>query len=289
VGAGSSLSAVDLPIQRERLTHYPLVQSSGLKGALREQTPDGPEKIAVFGPDTSSSDGHAGALSVGDARILLFPVRSLKGVFAYTTCLNVLQRWARDMAASDVTTPTLPAAPPSDNSGKPACYATAGTAIDQKVVLEEYVFHMMNCAELGTLADWLAKEALPESLHEYWRDRLRQHLVILPDDDFRAFTEQSTEILTRVRLSRETKTVQPGALWTEENLPVDTLLYAPVRASRLRFGKTDQFPEAWKPHAGNAEAQAEAVLDWTANEVQSRIQLGGDETVGRGSVSVRWA
>ncbi|MDP7318870.1 MAG: RAMP superfamily CRISPR-associated protein, partial [SAR324 cluster bacterium] len=35
-GSGSSTGAVDLPIQRERHTARPIVQSSGLKGALRE-------------------------------------------------------------------------------------------------------------------------------------------------------------------------------------------------------------------------------------------------------------
>ena len=37
-GTGSGLGAVDLPIQRERSTGYPIVQASGLKGALRSDT-----------------------------------------------------------------------------------------------------------------------------------------------------------------------------------------------------------------------------------------------------------
>ena len=35
VGSGSSVGVVDLPIQRERHTNWPVIQASGMKGALR--------------------------------------------------------------------------------------------------------------------------------------------------------------------------------------------------------------------------------------------------------------
>src|SRR5437660_9934905 len=97
VGTGSGLSNVDLPIQRERTTQYPMIQGSGIKGKLRaaiegDRKALSPEQRNVvdilFGPppkpaegdeDKASGSDHAGALIVGDARILLFPVRSLSG------------------------------------------------------------------------------------------------------------------------------------------------------------------------------------------------------------------
>ena len=42
-------------------------------------------------------NSHAGAITLTDARILAFPVRSLKGVFAWVTCPAVLERLARDL------------------------------------------------------------------------------------------------------------------------------------------------------------------------------------------------
>src|ERR1700676_3688005 len=108
-GAGSGLSSIDLPIQRERTTQYPMIQGSGIKGKLRSVAEDMVERKAgtltdekvtiMFGPKTTGSD-HAGALIAGDARILLFPVRSLSGVFAYTTCYDVLGRFKRDKERS---------------------------------------------------------------------------------------------------------------------------------------------------------------------------------------------
>jgi CRISPR-associated protein Cmr4 len=37
-GSGTNVVGVDLPIQRERHTQYPMIQSSGIKGALRDVT-----------------------------------------------------------------------------------------------------------------------------------------------------------------------------------------------------------------------------------------------------------
>src|SRR5579885_1777449 len=101
-GVGSGLSSIDLPIQRERTTQYPMIQGSGIKGKLRATAEDVIKDRTIidilFGPGTpgAGAEDHAGALIAGDARILLFPVRSLNGVFAYTTSCDVLSRFQRD-------------------------------------------------------------------------------------------------------------------------------------------------------------------------------------------------
>jgi CRISPR-associated protein Cmr4 len=43
-GSGTSLGIVDLPIQRERTTGYPMIQASGLKGCLRDAVDSDPQK-----------------------------------------------------------------------------------------------------------------------------------------------------------------------------------------------------------------------------------------------------
>lgn len=93
-GTGAGLGPVDLPIQRERSTDYPIVQASGVKGALRSEAEGSDADInAIFGPEGAE---HAGAFSASDARVVLFPVRSLKGVFAWVTSIDVLARFLRD-------------------------------------------------------------------------------------------------------------------------------------------------------------------------------------------------
>jgi CRISPR-associated protein Cmr4 len=299
VGTGAGLGAIDLPIQRERVTGYPLVQASGIKGALRSTTPNGANKQhvdAIFGPapESEGSTDFAGALATGDARILLFPVRSLTGVFAWTTSLDVLRRWKREAGSVGIKKlPDLPSeAPARSRQGDEEnyCYVSgSGVSSGGMVVLEEFAFRVDQGQQETTakVADWLATNAFPTHADEYvwWGEQLRDKLIVLPDDDFRDFARYGTEILTRIRLDPDSKTVKQGALWTEEHLPVDTLLFTPVRATRFRC-EDDKLPQDWRGLA--AVEQGQKILSWVSENVPQRIQLGGDETIGRGVVSLRW-
>ncbi len=269
-GTGSSVSAVDLPIQRERATQFPLVQGSGVKGALRAQANlDRDTLFAIFGPETNNAQDFAGAISVGDARIVLFPVRALKGVFAYATSPAALARLARLV-------PNFPAIP------QPAAGAAAITANSAllasggRVVLEEFSFNAAHHADADAIAAWLSQYAFPgDDAYAYWRSKVLNSLIILPDDDFRDFVVSSTEITTRVRLDTAKKTVARGALWTQESLPSDTLLVSPILAR--------------PPRMNGANGDPGALLDALATALGPRIQLGGDETTGQGMVALRWA
>lgn len=301
-GAGSGVGAIDLPIQREQTTSLPMVQAPGIKGALRSEVrhadkgqKNEPLLKAVFGANAGDDNLHAGAFSPGDARLLLFPVRSLKGVFAWTTCLGALQRWRREALAADfgeAKLPKLPAAAPAESE----CYTSgAGAVVDGTVVLEEFAFKKLNDEQgsetVAKLAGWLATNALPTGAEfQWWRDGLQDRLIVLSDDDFRDFTLHATEVLTRIQLVPDTKTVAQGQLWTEEHLPPESLLYAPTRATRLRVNKNDKDKLNFLKGDGTPAGEAAAVLDWVgdAANIPHRFQLGGDETVGRGLVSVRW-
>ncbi len=285
-GVGSGLSSIDLPIQRERTTQYPMIQGSGIKGKLRAALEGDREKLSeeqkalvdtLFGPPatgTENSDNdHAGALIAGDARILLFPVRSLNGVFAYTTSYDVLNRFKRDMErGKPEQRPTwnIPAA----EAGKALVTTNSEVQSNNTLVLEEFSFEAEPNKEVDAIAEWIAQYALPALGGDYWANKVKSSLVILPNDDFRDFALYATEIITRVRITRETKTVVGGALWTEEHLPTDTLLYVPMHATSAR--------------KKGATLTASDVLEKIKALDGNYLQLGGDETVGRGLVRIRW-
>jgi CRISPR-associated protein Cmr4 len=275
-GSGRALGNVDLPIQRERVTGYPIVQASSLKGRLRAES-QAKEMLhfeAVFGPETDNADKHAGALSPGDAKILLFPVRSLAGVFAWTTSAEVLHRFLRDAKMVGIEPEwTVPEA--ADNE---VLVSSNALKAGDKVVLEEFTFTPKVEQTVRGIGQWLAKNALPQAdEYNYWRRELPKRLVILPNDDFRDFVTFSTEVATRIKLDLETKTVQERALWTEEYLPTDTLLYAPLMATPTR-----------KPN-DEEKMTGQQILDEFEALDLTRTQLGGNETVGRGSVYLRFA
>ncbi len=287
-GTGSGLGTVDLPIQRERHTDYPLVQGSGIKGALRElatqnsrnQTVakgDKGDLYAVFGPETPNAADHAGALTVGDARLLLFPVRSLRGVFAWITAPLVLRRLLRDVAQVSQIPPDWQIDLADDDGETPTALVSTANGVmlqDESLVLEEYTFRAQPDAQIDTFATWLRAQLV--GLDAWWAQRLMSHLVVLPDSVFRDFVLHSTEVVTRVKLKTETKTVQEGALWTEENLPTDTLLYCPLMSVRPRRS------------APTVTSDTE-VLRFVANIANNVFQLGGNETVGRGFVRPFWS
>lgn len=282
-GTGRALGAVDLPIQRERTTGYPMVQASSIKGRLRAEaekkcnsslTRD--EFLAIFGPETGNASEYAGALSVGDARILLFPVRSLAGVFAWTTSVDVLNRFVRELAMADLSLDwTVPLREPGPEEAW-----TAGDALvaGNSVVLEEFSFtpKREHAEVLQEIGKWLASHALPTgNEYRYWREVLPNKLCVLPENAFRDFSLYATEVQTHIRLNPDTKTVVNKGLWTSECLPVDTLLYAPLLATRSRSPKAD---------LGGVQ-----ILGKIAALNLTRTQLGGDETTGQGMVALRIA
>jgi len=294
-GSGTSLGIVDLPIQRERTTSYPIVQASGLKGCMREAADVSAENKSeaqkqtikqkikiVFGPDPQASSDHAGALSVGDARILLFPVRSLMGVFAWVTSKDVLARFKRDAEMACITANWTPTGPTAEDTA--LVPPNSAVVSNNRAVLEEFAFNAQQSRDAQEVASWLVQNALPSGKdYAYWQQALPQRLVILPENAFRDFTKFSTEVISRIRLDDEKKTVARGALWSEEHLPSDTLLYATLFASKPRV-KDNQLPKDWQ----QASDKVVEVMKFIRECVDGkRIQLGGDSTVGRGFVAVR--
>jgi CRISPR-associated protein Cmr4 len=297
-GMGSGLSSIDLPIQRERTTQYPMIQGSSIKGKLRALAEESNEDTALinalFGPPPMAGEtsDHAGALIAGDARILLFPVRSLSGVFAYTTSCDILARFKRDSERTDTNQRTgavhkpAPAALPWYLPDKPApgtALVTTNSEVQahNSLVLEEFSFTTQASAQVDEIATWLAEHTLPKhDTDDYWPTKLKNSLAILPENDFRDFTLYATEVITRIRIDRNTKTVARGALWTEEHLPTDTLLYVPIYATDARRNGKESLKLPGKQVLETIRAQDAAR--------GSYLQLGGDETVGRGMVRVRW-
>lgn len=296
-GIGRGLGTVDLPIQRERTTGYPTIHASGLKGALRAEArgkvvsaevrselAEGEqagkliegEVLAIFGPETDKAHKHAGALATGDARLLLFPVRSLAGVQAWVTSGEALARFRREASLTGLTFDwNLPTDEPEEN----AAWINGNTLVaGDSVVLEEFSFtpDQTQAETIGKIGTWLAQHALPQtSEYKYWRAKLPQKLCILPENAFRDFALYATEVQTHVKLDENTKTVKDRMLWTTENLPVDTLLYAPLMATASR---TDEIV-----------LDAAGVLNKLTKLGLARVQLGGDETTGQGIVALTFA
>lgn len=279
LGSGQSLAAIDLAIQRERFTDLPMGASTGVKGVLRDrfERRDGKEDarvLSAFGPDIANASDHAGALAFTDLRLLLFPVRSLKGVFAWATCPFVLERFARDLSAvSKLTLGKLPEV----KNGHALIAPSSPLMSEGKVILEEYALLPDQHEAVKQVGEWLAGHALPKGdAYAFWRERLPKHLVVLSDDEFRDFTRHATEVVARIKLNeKKTTTGEGGNLFYQENLPAESLLYT------LALAQDDL--------SGNlAQGAASDLIAYARSIDGERLQIGGDASTGRGLTHLRF-
>jgi len=288
-GTGQELGIVDLPIQRERHTGFPKIEASGLKGSIREVFKENNKKVKVgnkevsindkitidliFGPEAEVS--HAGALGFTDARILLFPVKSMKGVFAHITCPEILKRFKEEMTIAGkeikinkqkINIDAIPESSYPENDSE--------ILVSNKVILEEYTFDAKPNKDLKHFANWLVQKTGIEEI--------LQKIIVLSDDDFKDFVHLSTEVSTRIKISNVTGTVEEGP-FNEEFLPSETLLYSLALASPIFKEK----PEEKGIFNQDGKDETELVLAFFKAGRPEVMQIGGDATIGKGIVRIK--
>ena len=279
VGAGSSVGAIDQPIQRERHTGFPIIPASSLKGSFAdhwngELVTEGDKKVRVtkdgtssvpawlFGSD-SDKNAFAGSLLFSEARVLAFPVRSAKGSFAWITCPMMLQRAKRD----GVITADIPAEPAADDG---AIFKSDGPlAIGQQIVLEDYCLQTT-----GNYPAALANEISSLLPNEELFASIKDRLVILSNGMMTHFVTTTCEVAQHVRISDETGTAEGTALFNQENVPSETLFYSLLGAKPSRKGVDSKSAE---------DAISEFGTKIAATQV---FQFGGDASTGLGFCTV---
>ncbi len=259
VGAGSSVGAIDLPVQRERHTGHPFIPGSSIKGVLRDMLSREPEMKShvdkMFG-----TQEEAGRISFGEAKLLAFPVRSARGSFAWVTCPLALERFRREHGELEKL--AAPAEPTN-------MHCLAGEKVLLKngnetgVVLEEYRFQ----CDAVFPANW--ETTLLGLLDDVVWKTGAGRLVLLSNGDFAHFVKNACEVAQHVSIKPETGTAKPGALFNIEAVPSETLFVASV-VSLAR-------------EAGEVEALKKAL------DKQPLVQFGGDSTTGLGFCTVRMA
>ena len=320
-GSGDDLGIVDLPIQRERHTHFPKVESSGLKGSLRTAferkakndnelikihaafgyddggLSDANKKQAVKtafthkdGNDTKEETQFAGCVGFSDARLLLFPVKAMRGIFVWVTCPLVINRYEQDL--------NLPKTNIQVEGGKAKVPKDFNLFIGQnKIILEEYSFTVAaekdDKEPISQLVKKLATVVF-DANDQYRQNKLKTSLVVLPDDAFMDFVTLSTEVITRTKIDNETGTVATGALFTEEFLPAESVLYSLVLSGplfmkeKLLNSKKNEFADFLEQGKPNAAKSREVFKKFMDNSTLL-FQLGGNASLGKGIVKAVFA
>jgi len=272
VGAGSSVGAVDSPVQRERHTGFPIIPGSSIKGVLADQgnalddngkvildaernnatkrTADG-SFLFGLGAAGDGDQGNAGAISFSEAQLLAFPIRSAKGCFAWLTSPLALKRWQR-VSGVDI---KLPKEPKSNKAY--FCEKSLGEKMGgnttASALFEDYVFH--HAGEFDgakVLADSINVDGV-------WGDLATEHLVLVSDETLSHFARTACEVAQHVVIDDETGTAKDGLLFNQENVPSETLLFATL--TEVKEGALEKL------------------------NIPNPIQLGGDATTGLGFCS----
>jgi CRISPR-associated protein Cmr4 len=317
VGAGASVGAIDLPVQRERHTGFPVLPASSLKGTfadvwneeLRSNKKDelvriltkgagepedytAPNLAWLFGSD-DANDAWAGAVQFSEAKLLAFPLRSARGSFAWITCPLILRRALRDGVLKDATGDCLAIADEAfsalqgETGDQNALLALDGPlalrppehqAAEARVVLEEYTF--THRGELPAGVGGALQGLLPDD--PVWKE-VASRLVILSDGMMSFFARNACEVAQHVCISDETGAAKRGGLFDQENVPSETLFYSVVHffQGRGRAFKDKTPDQACKAFQG----QDEHGVDRPGKPgVRSGavLQFGGDATTGLG-------
>ena len=261
VGCGSSVGAVDQPVARERHTRFPVIPGSAIKGVLADlwnekdaggEAVRSKEGVALFGND-NTANASAGKLLIGEGKLLAFPVRSAKGAFAWLTCPLALNRFKRDSGAT-FAVPEI--------KSEASAHVTAESLLKfdgEKAVFEEYPLSISGTIDAAVVAalSGLCADAV-------WAE-LPNRLAVVSDELFQYFAENACEIANHNRINDETGVVVNGALFSQENVPIETLFYDVMNAME---GTHLDLLEARLHRAGDL------------------LQVGADATTGLGWCSV---
>lgn len=298
-GGPESLAAVDLPIQREAATGLPVIWGQSLKGALRQAWREAglDKEVAAFGskppkrptsaddsaenaaangdqaenPAAGRNGGDArddhggdddaggpltkGGISVGDAQLLLFPAATFRQVFGWVTTPLLLNRLGRRLRLLG-----------ADPGAAFAVSITGGFGLgvpgwEGPQVIGPFIQNIRPDERMSVIGAALAELVCPgepaDPTFAFTRQKMSADLLLVEDSTMTGLAKMGTDVVARVQLAEGSKTVAHGPFYSE-HLPAETVLAA------LLTGAEEHL-----------ERLAE-LLDGQA------IQLGGDETIGKG-------
>jgi len=279
-GGPESLAAVDLPIQREAATELPVIWGQSLKGALRQAWRDAElsSEKAVFGsrpprPPGSAGDDSAGsdsagevataegdadgvltkgAITVGDAQLVLFPAATLRQVFGWMTSPLLLSRLGRKLRLLGIDPGTALTLPNIDGHGLGA------PGWEGRQVIGPFSENIRAGSQASTIGVMLAALVCPDhAAFGFTRRKMSTDVLLVEDSTISGLARMGTDVVARVQLEENTKKVAHGPFYSE-HLPAETVLAA------LLTGTGDH-------------------LDRLTTLLDGRpLQLGGDETIGKG-------
>lgn len=281
MGTGAALGGIDLPHAREASTKLPIAPGSAIKGVLRDvlkadldkHDPSAHERL--FGSDwVASTNRDQGALMFSDALLACLAVPSYAGGWAWVTSPMCLRRLERELVVCGLGGLGEPV--PDLAVDAAAAAAGSGLTVGGWVYLHDFRVRAEPSHQATADAVSARLASLLYDEQSDWRDIFRRQFLVVSDPVLDHLAQVAMDVRTRIALDDDSKTVRDGALWTEESLPPESVLWGSVGADPIQ-GRGKQRHSA----ASSLKALGQACGG------QRRLQIGGKATVGRGVVALR--
>ena len=272
VGTGGyRLGRVDLSIVREPGTRLPKIPGTGLHGATRHYAAYryGKKQCAgqgqkehwkhcaaptcpvcyTFGYAKGEGGGHAGVVSIGDARILLFPVYSMAGPLWVSTQEVLEEAGFAVKEAGAMKKDGLEAFSTMNRNG-PLNLGWLMVEIKKQVQIELPPVKEESAINLhGLFKEW---------------DAVKDRVVLVPPRIFSQVVNSNLEVRTSVSIDPITGAAAEGALYTYEAIPRTTFLWLDVvmddyRGTFPNYQSLHIWEEILK-HSDTGEQEAFALL-----------------------------
>ncbi len=229
IGAGGySLGRVDNTIVREPGTNLPKIPGTSLMGVARSYAAMLYGKIDVaglhrnykgdknkcpiiytFGTATESDGGHAGTISIGDARILFFPINSMAGP-VWVSTKGILEEADFKISNGDAK---------DEEISTSLKWSKATLNLGWLLLNTNKGLTVKSPAELSNKSEWKAIE---------------ERIVIVSQKLFSQVVNSNLEVRTSVAINPDTGAAEDGALFTYEAIPRAAWLWCDVIGNDYR-------------------------------------------------------
>jgi len=295
-GTGRGGEIADLMVQRDGVG-FPVIYSSSLKGAMKSSLYHKDRVLhKLLGPEPEEGEKFLSPIAVMTSYMLSFPVRSLIGICTNVTSPFLLKRFASylDMASTlrgeyEMIAELIKKIISFEKN-------PATTGFKKKHVVERLGKAVL-CEEFEIKEDSIEEKEEMDQLKRLIGLDDSETLISLNDNIAKGLVERSLLRITRIAIDRSKKTVkEKTGPWTEEAVPPGTIFFTALLSYGEEYLK--RYLEALSNKASEEEKGKIADLKRELEEERTNpidiilrnsayLIIGGDETVGRGIVTLR--
>jgi CRISPR-associated protein Cmr4 len=151
-----------------------------------------------------------------------------------------------------------------------------GKKPEQRIILEEFPMQVdISKSDIDKCAEEIANAVYKSTLNVFLKEEFKIRFVILPEKSFSYFVKYATEVVPNIKIDDTTGTSTKGLRYTEY-LPSETILYSLMGFEKPRMANSN----------GTGLKDAQDVKTKFITDPPGRIQIGADETKGKGFVEL---